>query len=127
VTGAADLLAEARAALERVDARRAQVESAGGTALVDIRNAEQIEAHGRIPGATEIRRNVLEWRLEPGGAHSLPELARPGARVIVVCQEGYQSSLAAANLRRLGLDATDLIGGFEAWRDAGLPVDGPAA
>jgi rhodanese-related sulfurtransferase len=127
VASVAELLAEARARLERVDPERARAESGDGAALVDIRNVEQIEAHGRIPGAIEIRRNVLEWRLEPGGEHSLPELARPGARVILVCQEGYQSSLAAANLRRLGLDATDLIGGFEAWRDAGLPVDGATA
>jgi len=70
---------------------------------------------------------VLEWRLDPGSEHRLADLARPGARVIVVCNQGYQSSLAAANLRRFGLDATDLIGGFQAWIADGLPVDRPAA
>ena len=122
-TTVARLLAAARAELARVSPERAAAEQEAGAALIDIRSREQLDAGGRIPGASEIPRNVLEWRLEPGGAHSLPELAVAGARVIVVCDGGYQSSLAAANLRLLGLDATDLVGGFAAWRDANLPVD----
>jgi rhodanese-related sulfurtransferase len=66
---------------------------------------------------------VLEWRLDPRCDHRDPDLARPGARIIVVCNEGYQSSLAAATLRRFGLDATDVIGGFQSWLADGMPVD----
>jgi rhodanese-related sulfurtransferase len=71
-----------------------------------------------------IPRNVLEWRLDPGSDHRDPEAARTDRQVIVVCNEGYQSSLAAATLRRLGIDATDMVGGFQAWRSEGLPVRG---
>jgi rhodanese-related sulfurtransferase len=70
-----------------------------------------------------IGRNVLEWRLDPRCEQRDPDLARPGARVILICDEGYQSSLAAANLCRFGLDATDVTGGAQAWLAAGLPVD----
>jgi rhodanese-related sulfurtransferase len=74
-----------------------------------------------------ISRNVLEWRLDPASEHRNPDLATPGARVIVICNEGYQSSLAAATLRRFGLEATDVIGGFQAWLADGLQVDCPGA
>jgi rhodanese-related sulfurtransferase len=74
-----------------------------------------------------VPRNVLEWRLDPASDHRNPRLARRGARVILICDEGYQSSLAAATLRDLGIDATDVIGGFQAWRQAGLPVVSPAS
>ena len=70
-----------------------------------------------------IQRNVLEWRLDPACRHRDPELAQPGRTVIVICDEGYQSSLAAATLRTFGLDATDVIGGAQAWRAEGLPLD----
>jgi rhodanese-related sulfurtransferase len=70
-----------------------------------------------------IARNVLEWRLDPASEHRIPELAHPGRKVILVCHEGYQSSLAAATLRRFGIDATDVVGGVEAWLAAGLPVE----
>ena len=77
-----------------------------------------------IPGALAVGRNVLEWRLDPVGAHRIPEVASYEQVVVVVCDEGYASSLAAASLQQLGLQrATDLIGGFQAWRAAGLPVD----
>jgi rhodanese-related sulfurtransferase len=122
----AELLAEARSGLERVTPEQASAEQEAGVPLVDIRNKEQIDADGRIPGAHEIRRNVLEWRLEPRGADSIPELATPGNRVIVLCDAGYASSFAAASLCALGLDATDLVGGFQAWREAGLPVEAAA-
>ena len=97
-----------------------------GAALVDIRADSQVAADGTIPGAVRVHRNVLEWRCEPGGADAIPELSRTDRPLIVVCDEGYTSSLAAAALRRMGLDATDLDGGFRRWREEGLPV-GPAA
>jgi rhodanese-related sulfurtransferase len=76
-----------------------------------------------IPSAEFVTRNVLEWRLDPASEHHNPALARRGCLVIVICNEGYQSSLAAATVRRFGVDATDVVGGFQAWRDAGLPVE----
>ena len=79
---------------------------------------------GVIPGALAVGRNVLEWRLDPVGAHRIPEVTSYEQVVVVVCDEGYASSLAAASLQQLGLQhATDLIGGFQAWKAAGLPVD----
>jgi len=93
---------------------------------VDIRSDSQRVADGVIPGARFVPRNVLEWRLDPSSPHRDPELARPDTHVVLVCDEGYQSSLAAAAVQRLGLsNATDVIGGFQAWREAGLPVEHP--
>jgi len=117
------LLAEARARLERVEPAAALAESERGARLVDIRSDSQRAADGVIPGAHFVARNVLEWRLDPAGAHRDERLAQPGARIIVLCDEGYQSSLVAATLRDFGLDATDVVGGFRAWRAAGLPVE----
>jgi rhodanese-related sulfurtransferase len=123
--GIAEVLAEARATLDRVDPHRAAEMQAAGALLVDIRPGESRAANGAIPGAVVIERNVLEWRLDPTSDARLdgvsPEIyERP---VILVCNEGYASSLAAADLQRLGLRrATDLDGGFAAWRQAGLPV-----
>jgi rhodanese-related sulfurtransferase len=109
-----ELLEEARARLDRVDPAEAAEAMAGGAALVDIRAESQRARDGVVPDAIFIPRNVLEWRFE--------RLSQAG-RVIVMCDEGYQSSLAAAVLQDLGLeDATDLAGGFQAWREAGLPV-----
>lgn len=94
--------------------------------LVDIRPQAQREKHGGIKGALCIERNVLEWRLDPRSDARLPVADRYDLVVIVVCQEGYTSSLAAYSLQQLGLlNATDIIGGYEAWRLAGLPVDTP--
>ncbi|MFJ5225231.1 rhodanese-like domain-containing protein [Streptomyces sp. NPDC088400] len=91
--------------------------------LVDIRYAALRERDGLIPGALVVERNELEWRLDPQGSHRAPEATSHDLRVIVVCNEGYASSLAAASLRQLGLHrATDLIGGFQAWKAEGLPV-----
>ena len=118
-----ELLAHARARLDRRRPPEAHAEMAAGACLVDIRGESQRAADGVVPGARFIPRNVLEWRLDPASAHRDPELAERGRRIILMCNEGYQSSLAAANLKRLGFDrATDLAGGFQAWRDAGLPV-----
>jgi rhodanese-related sulfurtransferase len=90
---------------------------------VDIRPAAQRAAFGEIPGAVVIERNVLEWRLDPRSDARLPFAGDYGLRVIVTCQEGYTSSLAAVALHDLGLqEATDLAGGFAAWKAAGLPV-----
>ena len=95
--------------------------------LVDTRPSELRARDGAIPGALTIERNVLEWRLDPEGSHRIPEITSHEQVVIVVCDEGYSSSLAAASLQQLGLHrATDLIGGFQAWKAAGLPVEPPA-
>ena len=116
MSGVDELLARARERLDRVEPDAAQAEAdAGGAALVDIRSDSQRAEDGTVPGASFIPRNVLEWRLDPAGEHRDSELA--GRRVILFCDEGYQSSLAAATLRDLGLHrATDLAGGYRAWQ-----------
>jgi rhodanese-related sulfurtransferase len=119
-----DLLAQARARLERVDPGEAAAAVAAGAVLVDIRSERQREADGVIPGALFHPRNVLEWRVDPTSGHSDPALSGDAdRRIVLVCDSGYQSSLAAATLVDLGFArATDLVGGFQAWRAAGLPV-----
>ena len=112
------LLDEARAELSRVEPLELAGELAAGALVVDIRPSEQRLRDGDLPGALVVDRNVLEWRLDPTSPYRLPEAA-PGRRVVVVCNEGFGSSLAAATLRRLGVDATDLVGGFQAWLDSG--------
>jgi rhodanese-related sulfurtransferase len=109
-----ELLDEARSKIDRVPAGDLEARMAAGALVVDMRPAEQRERDGDLPGAVVIDRNVLEWRLDPASEHRIPETAY-GRRVIVVCNEGYASSLAAATLREFGLDATDLEGGFQAW------------
>jgi rhodanese-related sulfurtransferase len=118
-----DELAKARRSLERVSPAEAAAAVETGALLVDIRPVAQRSADGEIPGALIIERNVLEWRLDPESPHRVPEVGGPDQVVIVVCDAGYASSLAAASLRAVGLSrATDLDGGFQAWRAAGLPV-----
>ncbi|MGY4275635.1 rhodanese-like domain-containing protein [Streptomyces sp. M18.1] len=121
------LLERVRGGYQRIGPRDAHDAAEAGTAvLVDIRYAALRERDGVIPGALVVERNELEWRLDPQGSHRLPEATGHDLRVVVVCDEGYASSLAAESLHRLGLHrATDLIGGFQAWRAAGLPVEGP--
>jgi rhodanese-related sulfurtransferase len=98
----------------------------GGALLVDIRPAAQRAAEGEIPGALVIERNVLEWRLDPTCDARLSVASGYDLPVIVICSEGYTSSLAAAVLQDIGLwRATDVIGGFQAWRAAGLPTTRP--
>jgi rhodanese-related sulfurtransferase len=122
-----DLLADARAELVRLTPAEALAAVSAGASIVDIRPIEQRRRDGEVPGAHVIARNVLEWRLDPRGSHRDPEVAKASGQVIVMCDEGYQSSLAAATLRRLGLDATDMIGGVQAWRAERLPlVNAPA-
>jgi rhodanese-related sulfurtransferase len=120
-----ELLAEARSNLARVGPQDAQAAVAAGEAvLIDIRSDEQRARDGHVPCAVRIARNVLEWRCAPSSEHRDPRVSDPGTRAIVMCDEGYQSSLAAATLQQLGLEgATDLDGGFQAWRSAGLPVE----
>ena len=111
-----DILAEARAQLDRVDPATLAAELADGAVVVDIRPVEQRTRDGAMPAAIIIDRNVLEWRLDPSCAHHTPEIDAYDTRIVIVCDEGYQSSLAAAQLRALGLTrATDLRGGFQAW------------
>ena len=113
------MLAECRAGLDRVRPEQLAAEMAGGALVVDTRPAEQRERDGELPGAIVIDRNVLEWRLDPTSPDRLPGLDDPQRRVIVVCNQGYSSSLAAHTLRRLGLArATDLVGGYQAWKTA---------
>jgi rhodanese-related sulfurtransferase len=117
-----DVLAAARARLARLSPVQAQRAVGRGAVLVDIRPQGQRLAEGQIPGAAIIERNVLEWRFDPASAARLP-VADYDLQVIVYCSEGYTSSLAAASLHDLGVRrATDLAGGFHAWRAAGLPV-----
>lgn len=116
-----DLLAAARSSLERLDPHQAYDRVAGGALLVDIRPGWQRESDGEIPGSVIVERNHLEWRLHPASGASLPQ-ASDGQEWIVVCTEGYTSSLAASSLVSLGLQASDLVGGIHAWRAAGLPV-----
>ena len=114
------LLAAAREGVERLDVQQARAAQLAGALLVDTRTAAQRAAQGDLPGAVVIDRTVLEWRLDPTSPHRLPE-ADADRRVVLVCNEGYSSSLAAATLRRLGVRrATDLDGGYLALRDAGL-------
>ncbi|MEU6118206.1 rhodanese-like domain-containing protein [Streptomyces sp. NPDC047117] len=121
-----ELLAQARTELKRVEPDEAAAVQRDGGLLVDIRYAALRERDGTIPGALIVERNELEWRLDPTGDHRAPEATGHDLRVVVVCNEGYASSLAAVSLRRLGLPhATDLTGGFQAWRAAGLPVTAP--
>jgi rhodanese-related sulfurtransferase len=121
-----EILAAARGRLRRLGPAEAQHAAGRGAALVDIRPQAQRATEGEIPGALLIERNVLEWRLDPASSARLP-IARYDLQVIVVCSEGYTSSLAAAALQDLGVSrATDLDGGFRAWQAAGLPVT-PAA
>lgn len=118
-----DLLEEARARLQRLEPSEAADAVAAGRILVDIRGSDQLAADGTIPGALWIPRNVLEWRVDPASGHQHSELAGRENDVILFCAEGYQSSLAAAALHDLGFTgATDLAGGFAAWRAAGLPI-----
>jgi rhodanese-related sulfurtransferase len=123
VSGVDRILNDARCQLDRVDPAGAARIVEGGGLLIDIRPARQRAEFGEVPGALVIERNDLEWRLDPAGAHRLPEGGEPVRPVVIMCQEGYASSLAAASLLHLGrAGATDLDGGFAAWKAAGFPV-----
>jgi rhodanese-related sulfurtransferase len=112
----AKILAEARQSLLRVTPEQLSSERESGTLIVDIRPVEQRQRDGDLPGAIVIDRNVLEWRLDPSSEHRIPQVTGYDIRIVVVCNEGYSSSLAAAVLQKLGLhQAVDMIGGFQAW------------
>ncbi|MCX5209670.1 rhodanese-like domain-containing protein [Kitasatospora sp. NBC_00240] len=123
VTTIDDLVERSREGVHRPRAREAYDAQQQGALLVDIRPAAQRATEGEIPGSLIIERNVLEWRLDPTGSHRIAEAAGYDVEIVVVCSEGYASSLAAASLRELGLHrATDLDGGFVGWAAAGLPT-----
>ena len=112
----ARLLEDCRSSLDRVEPEELETVQAAGALVVDMRPLEQREADGEMPGAVVICRNVLEWRLDPTSPWRLAVAGDPDRRIVLVCTEGYSSSLAAHTLQQLGLTrATDLAGGFVAW------------
>ena len=118
-----ELLARVRSRIERVEPVEAWNRLAAGALLIDIRPAEQRDRDGEVPGAVVVDRNVLEWRLDPASPYRIPEVTGYDLEVVVLCNQGYSSSLVADTLRSLGLRrAVDVIGGFEAWAALGLPV-----
>jgi rhodanese-related sulfurtransferase len=118
-----ELLERERATLHRLHPNEAHEAMLRGAVMIDTRSHEQRVQGGVVPGAIRIHRNVLEWRADPRSGFSDSRIVECSGEVIVMCQQGFSSSLAAATLLRLGVrSATDLIGGFEAWAAAGLPV-----
>jgi rhodanese-related sulfurtransferase len=121
--GVDNIVAAARKEVQRLTPVQAWTASQAGALLVDTRSAEQRERGGCLPSALAIERNVLEWRMDPASSYRVPELTGYELEVVVICEQGYSSSLAAQSLRRLGLThATDVVGGVEAWIAAGLPT-----
>lgn len=119
-----DLLAAARARLERLSPLAAHTAMRRGAVLVDIRSQDQRRADGVVPGAHWFPRNVLEWRVDPASPNSHPAVSDPEALIVLLCGQGFQTSLAAATLQDLGFArATDVVDGFEGWRAAGLPIE----
>ena len=117
------LLAEARAQLERVTPADAAERQKHGALIIDVRIEEPRQRDGTVPGARVISLNHLEWRLDPTSSSRIAEARDHDVDVVLLCDEGYCSSLAAARLQALGLHrATDVVGGFQAWRAAGLPI-----
>jgi rhodanese-related sulfurtransferase len=118
-----EILAAAREQLARLTPEEAHAACAAGATLIDIRPAAQRAAAGEIPGSVVIERNHLEWRLDPASDARLPWVTGYDLRPIVICTEGYTSSLAASALKDLGFAlATDVAGGYQAWQKAGLPT-----
>ena len=119
-----DLLDEVRSRYERVPPEQASEEQAAGAFIVDTRSYEQRRDHGLIPGAVIMERNVMEWRLDPASDAHEQWVEGHDTRIILVCQQGFGSSMAVRSLLDMGLTrVTDVIGGFEAWRDAELPIE----
>jgi rhodanese-related sulfurtransferase len=118
-----ELLADARSRIGRLTPAEAAARVADGALLVDTRPAAQRAREGSVPGALVVERNVLEWRFDPLSDARLPQATGYDVEIVILCSEGYSSSLAADSLRALGLTrTTDVIGGFGAWAAAGLPV-----
>lgn len=118
-----EMLAAAREEIWRLTPAEALRAVERGALLIDIRQAHQRDRDGLVPGAHVVERNVLEWRLDPRGEHRDPRLARADVPIVLICDEGYQSSLAAAALRRFGLDAGDVSGGVQEWKREALPLE----
>jgi rhodanese-related sulfurtransferase len=119
-----ELLERARSRIDRLSPAEAARAMADGAVMIDTRTYEDRRDHGLVPGAIVMSRNVLEWRVDPASGYEDERIAVRTGPVIVMCQEGYSSSLAAATLRDIGVpDAVDLAGGFDAWAGAGMPVD----
>jgi len=113
-----DLVARARRRIGRTEPADLAAAFAAGSLVVDIRPAAQRAVEGALPGALVVERNVLEWRLDPNGSHRLPQVTNLDRPVVVVCSEGYASSLAAESLLDLGYHtATDVVGGYRAWAE----------
>jgi rhodanese-related sulfurtransferase len=118
------LLTDARASIDRLSPAEAQRATDAGALLIDTRCAEDRRRLGAIPGSVHVPLSVLYWRLDPTSGYDDPRLSDRAREVILVCAHGFSSSLAAATLRQLGFErATDVVGGFEAWSSAGLPVE----
>lgn len=126
--GVDEVLAAARDGQRRLTPEQARDAVRRGALLVDTRTPSQRAVQGELPRALVIDRTVLEWRLDPASPRRVPEAVGPDVEVVVVCRQGYSSSLAAASVRAVGLPrATDIVGGVEAWIAAGLPTSaGPA-
>lgn len=119
-----DVLREAQARLRRLTPTEAAAAMRQGATLVDTRDADHLVRDGRIPGALHIPLSVLEWRVDPTSGHQSADLAGREDRIVLICDEGYSSSLAAVRLHDLGFaNTTDVIGGFVGWAAAGLPVE----
>jgi len=119
-----EMLESARARLNRLEPAEALEATAAGALLIDTRSADVVARDGSIPGSLHLPLSVLEWRVDPESPHRDPRVKDLDAHVVVICAHGYSSSLAAARLQDLGFHrATDVVGGFEAWKRAGLPVD----
>lgn len=119
-----EALAEARTRLDRYDPTQAAAAMERGALVIDTRSEQQRRTDGVIPGVLVLHPNVLEWRLDPTSSARLPEATDHDVEIVLFCDEGYASSLAAARLQDLGLRrATDVDGGFQAWKRAGLPVE----
>ena len=122
--GVDDLLREARARIDRLEPEQAQREIAIGAVLVDTRCAEDRRREGTVAGAVAVPRTVLEWRADPESDARDERIANLDARLILMCNDGYSSSLAAFNLNRMGFGrVADLVGGYRAWAKAGLPTE----
>jgi rhodanese-related sulfurtransferase len=122
-----ELLQQAREEIRRLTPQEAAAAQARGAVIVDTRDSADRAAEGIIPGSVLVTRNTLEWRADPSSGAPDPHLSDFQADLIIVCNDGYSSSLAADSLRRLGhANAADLIGGYRAWVTAGLPTSDPA-
>jgi len=119
-----ELLERAQARLDRLEPAEARAAQQGGAVIVDLRCDDDRREHGAIPGSVPIPLSVVYWRLDPASGYDDPRLSDPSRQFVLVCNDGYSSSIAAATLRDLGFDrATDIDGGFNAWRAAGLPIE----